>query len=176
MKKFSVLLLSALFMTGALTGCGSESTPETAVTTAGSIDSISAASTNSYYAESSLTGEALMTSIQNREGSFTVATVNADGTPNIATVVPGVASDNHLAFGIVANQTTANLDRNKVAVMSYYVYDADAEDKLERNQGARLVLQLVEDADTIAELRASNPDSTSDTTIFMEIVKVLTLG
>lgn len=142
----------------------------------GNIDSISAASTNMYYEESSLTGEALMTSIANREGAVAIATTNPDGTPNIATTIPGVASDKHLSFGIVPNQTTNNLFGNKIAVMSYYVYEAQEEDKFERNKGARLVLQLVEDEATIKELREANPDTTSDTTIFTEIVKVLPLG
>ncbi len=142
----------------------------------GDIDSISAASTNQYYEQSSLTGEELMTSIANREGAVAVATTNPDGTPNIATVIPGVASDKHLAFGIVPNQTTNNLFGNKVAVMSYYLYEAQEEDKFERNKGARLVLQLVEDEATIKELREKNAETTSDNSIFVEIVKVLPLG
>lgn len=55
-----------------------------------SADSTDAASSASlyFYEQGSLTGEELMTAIRNAEGSCSVATVNADGSPNLANLCP----------------------------------------------------------------------------------------
>ena len=73
-----------------------------------SVDSISAASKN-HYERSALAGEALMEAIRERTCSFTLATVNADGSPIAAVIIPGVADDGHLMFRMAANQSRTNL-------------------------------------------------------------------
>ena len=62
-----------------------------------------------------------------------MATVNADGSPNLANFVPYPAGEEYLAFTFSSNVTKENLLRTGEAMVSYYIYDADAEDKYERN-------------------------------------------
>ncbi|MCB2288560.1 peptidoglycan-binding protein [Clostridium sp. CS001] len=138
------------------------------------VDSISAASKTYYYESSSLTGVKLMDAIKARSGATSVATTNQDGTPNIATVVPGVADENHLQFGISPNQTSANILERKIAVLTFYIYNPTAVEKADRNIGARVVLKLVEDETKIKDLMTKT--KAAEGTIFMEIVKVLPLG
>ena len=49
--------------------------------------------------------------------------MNADGTPNIAIFVPGVADDSHIFFNWADNATKANVLREKTAIMSYDIAD-----------------------------------------------------
>lgn len=144
------------------------------VTVIPSVDSISAASKAYYYEKSSLTGANLMNAISARKGAAAVSTTNEDGTPNIATVIPGVVDENHLMFGISPNQTKTNINERKIAVLSYYIYKPEALEKSERNIGARLILKLVEDETKIKDLMTKT--KAAEGTIFMEIVKVLPLG
>lgn len=62
-----------------------------------SADSTDTASSASlyFYEQGSLTGEELMTAIRNAEGSCSVATVNADGSPNLANFVPYPAGEEY---------------------------------------------------------------------------------
>jgi peptidoglycan hydrolase-like protein with peptidoglycan-binding domain len=139
-----------------------------------SVDSISSASKANYYETSSLTGVNLMNAISARKGAVAVSTTNEDGTPNIATVIPGVADENHLMFGISPNQTKTNINERKIAVLSFYIYKPEAIEKSERNIGARLILKLVEDETKVKDLMTKT--KAAEGTIFMEIVKVLPLG
>ena len=72
-----------------------------------SVDSTDTASSASlyFYEQGSLTGEELMTAIRNAEGSCSVATVNADGSPNLANFVPYPAGEEYLAFTFSSNVT-----------------------------------------------------------------------
>ena len=167
MKKTNLLIIATLCMF-IFVGCTG------ANETAQDIDSISAASTVAFYPDSSLEGQELIDAIEAMAGSVTIATTNDDSTPNIATIVPGVIDEKTLMFGSTENQTKANIESRKLAVLSYYIYKPDAEDKAERNAGARLVLELIEDETRVEELRTQT--ETGEETFFMEIVKVLPLG
>ena len=116
-----------------------------------------------------------MTAIRNAEGSCSVATVNADGSPNLANFVPYPAGEEYLAFTFSSNVTKENLLRTGEAMVSYYIYDADAEDKYERNQGARFKVEPVTDEAVIAQLHEETPEIPQGAT-FVHIVEVLPLG
>lgn len=143
-----------------------------------SADSISAASKGNYYAKSSLAGEDLWKALESRQCAVAMATVNADGSPNLATVIPGVTKDRTaLIFGIAPNQTIVNLRERKLAVLSAYIYTPAATDKFERNKGARLVLELITDQAVITKLLEENKDrGASATSVFLKIVRVMPLG
>ena len=141
---------------------------------ADSTDTTSSASLY-FYEQGSLTGEELMTAIRNAEGSCSVATVNADGSPNLANFVPYPAGEEYLAFTFSSNVTKENLLRTGEAMVSYYIYDADAEDKYERNQGARFKVEPVTDEAVIAQLHEETPEIPQGAT-FVHIVEVLPLG
>ena len=139
-----------------------------------SVDSISAASKKNYYEQSSLKGTELLEELRNRRAAVSLATTNEDGTPNAAVVIPGVADEKTLMFGIADNQTKINIMARRYAVLTAYIYSPDEQDKLKRNRGARLILEVVTDKKKIDELMQKT--KAQQGTIFMEIVKVLPIG
>ncbi len=170
MKKligFSALLI-------VLTGCGGEATPP-------SVDTISSASTTYYYEESSITGDELNKALENPSeyGAVVLSTVNEDGSPNAATIVPSLIEENTLmAYIAEENSTRINLDREGMAVMTLFKHDATAEEKMERNQGARIVLSIISDEDRINELDTKNEvdEASKDMRYYFNIEEVLPLG
>jgi len=145
-----------------------------------SVDSISKASTGIYYGKTSLAGEDLWKALESYECAISVATVNADGTPNAAVVIPGVTNDRaYLYFGLAPNQTGINMKERKFAVLTAYNYTSPSKsaDKKMLSFGARIILEYVSDPATIAKLIEQNKDKkASPSTIFMKIVKVLPIG
>lgn len=176
------LLAAVMAMLMILSGCSQDSvdsvsgaTPkEDSHASADSTDTTSSASLY-FYEKGSLTGEELMTAIRNAEGSCSVATVNTDGSPNLANFVPYPAGEEYLAFTFSSNVTKENLLRTGEAMVSYYIYDAEAEDKYERNQGARFKVEPVTDEAVIAQLHEETPEIPAGAT-FVHIVEVLPLG
>ncbi len=137
-------------------------------------DSISAASEKVYFEENSLTGDKLRDAVHGyRGGAMPVATVNADGTPNLAFVGPDMIRDDAVMIGLWDNQTKENILRRKYAVAGVYLYDPDR--GITESRGARLVLELIEDPETIDELRSLVPDAPDDV-VFMKVLRVLPVG
>lgn len=118
---------------------------------------------------------ALLEAIGQFKGLCNVSTVNADGTPNIAIFVPGVADDSHIFFNWADNATKANVLREKTAIMSYDIADPTAEEKAGRHSGAVVKLELEEDADVLAQLQEAN-ESVSEASVVLKIVEVLPVG
>lgn len=117
---------------------------------------------------------ALLEAIGQFKGLCNVSTVNADGTPNIAIFVPGVADDSHIFFNWADNATKANVLREKTAIMSYDIADPTAEEKAGRHSGAVVKLEL-EDAEVLAQLQEAN-ESVSEASVVLKIVEVLPVG
>ncbi len=108
------------------------------------VDTFTTASITNYYEASSWTGETLMDAISSRTGAWTIATVNPDGSPNIAVAVFGVLDEDTLLLNLAPNQTAANITRTGEAMAIIYKYTADLEvDRSTRNQGAKLILETV---------------------------------
>ena len=118
---------------------------------------------------------ALLEAIGQFKGLCNVSTVNADGTPNIAIFVPGVADDSHIFFNWADNATKANVLREKTAIMSYDIADPTAEEKAGRHSGAVVKLELEEDAEVLAQLQGAN-ESVSEASVVLKIVEVLAVG
>ena len=118
---------------------------------------------------------ALLEAIGQFKGLCNVSTVNADGTPNIAIFVPGVADDSHIFFNWADNATKANVLREKTAIMSYDTADPTAEEKAGRHSGAVVKLELEEDAEVLAQLQEAN-ESVSEASVVLKIVEVLPVG
>lgn len=139
------------------------------------IDGITSASKTFYYEKSSFTNEVLFEKINEHGGemAITVATVNEDNSPNLAVLIPKVASKEHLVFGVSDNQTRKNLLLRKKAMLAVYSKHPESDDKLIQNQGARVLLILEEDSSTLQELRNKFPQPRL---IFMRILRVLPLG
>ena len=156
-----------------------------------SADSISAASVKNYYP--ALTGQDLMQALKNssdtsagagnkRNWACSMSTVNADGTPNVAVVIPGYADDETVRFGLAPNQTLVNLKARKMGVLTLYIRDpgapADKKDPVTgrayTDYGARLILELIEDPAAIKTLLEKT--KSREGTLFLKIVRVLPLG
>lgn len=161
---------SAEAVSSATTSEGGSSSSEAAETP----DAVSSASLI-FYEDSSLTGEEMRQAIRDAEGSCSVATVNDDGTVNLANFVPYPAGEDHLSFTFSENVTKANLAAGRDGMVSYYIYTKDAADKNERNKGARFRIALETDQAVIDQLAAENPEIPVGAT-FVRILEVLPLG
>ncbi|TVQ19891.1 MAG: hypothetical protein EA382_15845 [Spirochaetaceae bacterium] len=148
------------------------------------VDAISAASTQNYYEESSLSGVALYDLIGSRRAAFVWSTMNANGTPNAAVLVPGVVDRNQgilaQSFGGDGPQTIVNMRRGGYSILTVYQHNPDSADRLERNTGARVVCEYISDPAQqrrlLAEFQRVNPRATAENTVFLRIVRVLPLG
>lgn len=137
-------------------------------------DAVTSASVN-FYQNSSLDKPQLMEAIAGAEGGCTIATVNADGTPNLIVAVPAAAGDSHLAFTWQENDTKANLQRGSQVVISYFLYNKDEPDKEQRYRGARVKGHLETDQAVIDKLLADDPTLPPICT-FVVIDEVVPLG
>ena len=182
MKKLSLLLLAA-----ALVGCANNATssetvtPSAAPTVEATSDTFTSASLNKYfYQDSALTGEELWEVLASYQAAPTVATVNPDGTPNLAVFMPGMPmeldGERYFVFGLSDNQTKLNLEQNKTGVLALYQYDPTAEDKMERNVGARIKFEIVEDEKIIEALNKANDNAIREGSTICHVVEVLPLG
>lgn len=138
------------------------------------VDAQASASVTYYYESSSLKGDALLNAIKERKCAISVATVNADGSPNAAVVIPGLADEETLMFGLANNQTKVNFIERKQAVVTAYIYSPTATSKADRNIGARLEVEYISDEAKIKELTAKTNAAAG--TMFVKIIKILPLG
>lgn len=139
-----------------------------------SVDTISAASGKLYYEAGSYNAEQLKAALSAYPyaGSVTIATVNEDGTPNLAVAVPGLSPDGqYLMFGLAENRTKANMLARNFAVVAIYEYRPTAESKPDRNRGCRIILEYPG-----AEANAALNAGKERPSLYMKIVKILPLG
>lgn len=172
MKRRDNRIVAAIIITmGVLlaSGCSAKE----AVKEAEPVDAVSSAS-QVFYQESSLDREQLWAAIAERRGGCTIATVNEDGTPNLIVAVPGTAGEDHIYFTWADNVSKANAQRTGQAMVSYYIYDADAESKAERNVGARMRLELERDEKVLAKLAETDPTVKAGTVF--KVVEILPIG
>lgn len=131
------------------------------------------ASTSYYYEAASVTGDDFIAFVNERKGAVSIATTNEDGSPNLATLVPGITPDGkYLTITSAENQTIKNIEERKLAVFQFYNYQAQEEDKMKRNTGARAIVKY--DADKQAEL--TEQYKPREGSFMLEIVKVIPLG
>lgn len=160
-KVFSLLLVLGLLVTG--------------VALAEDVDTTTAASQNYYGDVSLLTLEDLIPAITAFKGACTFATVNEDGSPNLAVFVPGITENGYIVSNQAPNATQTNIRRTKQAVIAYYIYNPEATERAEKYGGARLVVTLEEDPAILEELIALN-ERYSENTLFLKIEEILPLG
>lgn len=170
-----ILTASVLFAAGcgAAGAAAGTSTEAPAGTAADPVDAVSSAS-QIFYEDSSLDRDQLWTAIGERKGGCTIATVNEDGTPNLIVAVPATAGEDHIYFTWADNVSKANVQRTGQAIAGYYIYNADAESKTERNIGARLRLELERDEEVLAKLAEKDPTVKAGTVF--KVAELLPLG
>ena len=166
MKKFlAAILMLCLFALPALA-----ETAETAVT-----DAVSSASVADFYADGILTGDDLMNAINAYSGFYAVASVNADGTPNLGFYIYGcvkVEEKYYLQLGLSPNQTTANVDNGSELVAMYAALPEEG--ATYPTSGARMTLAKVTDDALLEELLKTAPEGF--TPMYYEITSVRSLG
>lgn len=160
MKKMLSLLLCALLLTS-LAAFGE-----------GDVDAVSSASTVYYF--DGIDGDTLMDAINSYAGFYAIASVNANGTPNIAFFVYAMVKLDdtyYLQLGLSPNQTTANID-NGSELMAMYGCSPEAFPYA--SVGARMYLSKVEDEETLSALAAFSP--AGYTPLYYEVTSVVPMG
>lgn len=133
-----------------------------------------------FYKDSALTDDALWNVMASYQAAPTIATVNPDGFPNLAVFMPGLPmeldGERYFALGLSDNQTKLNLEQNKTGVLALYQYDPAAKEKMERNVGARIKFEIVEDEKIIEALNKANDNAIREDSTVCHLVEVLPLG
>ena len=139
------------------------------------VEAVTHASVTDYYGDFGLSGDALMEAINTPAGSYVIATVNEDGTPQLGFFVYSMMKERdtyYLALGLAENQTRENLERTGEAMAIYAANpgkDADAQYVV---SGARMSLKLVTDEKLAEKLNTAG----YDTTMFCEVEWAKPLG
>lgn len=175
-KLISMALLLTLLVGCATTPKDDAITPKDDET----VDTFTTASINNFYGESGLTGDKLWEVLSTYQSAPTIATVNPDGTPNLAVFMPGghmtLDGEDYFVFGLMDNQTKLNLEREKLGVLALYIYTPTAEAKTDRNVGARIKFEYIDEEATINKLKEQYPDIVTDTAMICKAVEILPLG
>lgn len=175
MKKFALTSLAVLLLAGcsaadAEPSASASATPET--------DTFTSASVSDFYGDSGLTDDALWTAFDSFQLTPSVATVNPDGTPNIAVVIPGshteVDGNDYFVFGLAENQTKANLQENGEGVMTL-VGGFDDEKKALSGIGARVSFTVVTDEEELSAVKEAN-EKVTDENIVCKVTEIRSLG
>lgn len=192
MKVYKLLIFSLSLLV--LTSCSSINKDETESKTqettpnavTANVDTISKASTTYFYEESSLkeNSKELLDVLKSPStfGAVSVATTNEDGSPNLATIVPSLVDEEKgymiMAFG-GDSSTKINITERKLAVLGIFKHTPDSENKQDRNQGVRIVLEYVDNQENVIKelIEDSKIDEKSaSSAVVLKIVKVLPLG
>ena len=164
MKKILAILMACAMILGCACAVA-----ETAV------DAVTTASVANYYG--ALTGDELMDAINSYTGFYAVASVNPDGTPNIAYFIYGMKKLGdvyYVQLGINPNQTTANIDNGSALIAMYGALPAADAQLQSATSGAKMVLKKVEDEAVLAELLKTAPEGY--TPMYYEVVETRPLG
>ena len=170
MKKLLAVLLGLIMLTAS---CALAQ--ETEIPPAEIVDTAGSASVADFYGAYAIAGDALMEAINSYAGFYAVATVNEDGTPNLAFFVYGcvkVEDKYYISLGIAENQTRENILRTGEAVAMYGAVPAADSGMPYAVAGARMTLKLVTDEALLSQL--ANPQYPG--TLFAEIVSLRSLG
>ena len=139
------------------------------------VDAVSTASVANYYG--AMTGDELMNAVNSYSGFYAVASVNPDGTPNIAYFIYGMKKLNdvyYIQLGINPNQTTANIENGSELIAMYGALPAADAQLQSSTSGAKMVLKKVEDEAILAELLKSAPEGYAP--MYYEVVETRPLG
>ena len=138
-------------------------------------DAVTTASVANYYG--ALTGDELMNAVNSYTGFYAVASVNPDGTPNIAYFVYGmqkIGDVYYVQLGINPNQTTANIENGSELMAMYGALPAADAQLMTATNGAKMVLKKVDDEEILAELLKTAPEGY--TPMYYEVIETRPLG
>jgi hypothetical protein len=118
-------------------------------------------------------------------GIVVVSTVNPDGSPNAAVVIPGLFENKYLTFGLAPNQTLENFKRGSLVVVSVFLPKPGVESTKYgdiRKYGARIYCEVLQDASekaaVIERYNVDKPDNRKMTmdSILLVIKKIDPIG
>ncbi len=138
-------------------------------------DAVTTASVANYYG--ALAGDELMDAINSTSGFYAVASVNPDGTPNIAYFIFAMIKledTYYIQLGINPNQTTANIENGSGLMAIYGALPAADAQLQSATNGAKMVLKKVEDEAVVTELLKTAP--AGYTPMYYEVVETRPLG
>ena len=141
----------------------------------GAVDAVSSASVNDFYSDGILEGDDLMNALNSYSGFYAVASVGADGAPNLGFYIYGCVKLEdvyYLQLGLSPNQTTANIENGSELVAMYAALPAEG--ATFPTSGARMTLSRVEEEAVLEELLKSAPQGY--TPMYYEITSVRPLG
>lgn len=136
------------------------------------VDAVSSASVSYYF--DGIDGDELMEAINSYTGFYAIASVNPDGTPNIAFFIYGMVKledKYYVQLGINPNQTSINIE-NGSDLMAMYGKTPEAFPYA--SVGARMYLTLVTDEATLQALSAFSP--AGFTPYYLEVTKTVPMG
>lgn len=138
------------------------------------IDSISSASVMLSSSDYTLENATEVFSLPNT--AVVISTVNADGTPNAASMQPIIIDNETIAvMSSLGNQTLINITNRKYAIFTVYSVDTGGG----MGTGARLVVEYITDEDETVEKRTDYKEITgkdvTDMAVLLKVVKVLPL-
>ncbi len=139
------------------------------------VDTVTTASVANYYG--ALTGDELMDAVNSYTGFYAVASVNPDGTPNIAYFIYGMKKLNdvyYVQLGINPNQTTVNIENGSALIAMYGAIPAPDAQPQSATTGAKMVLKKVEDQAILDELLKTAPEGF--TPMYYEVTEVRPIG
>ena len=139
------------------------------------VDAVTTASVANYYG--ALEGDDLMNAINSYSGFYAVASVNPDGTPNIAYFIFGmkkVGDVYYIQLGINPNQTTVNIENGSELIAMYGALPAADAQLQSATSGAKMILKKVEDEAVLAELLAGAPEGYAP--MYYEVVETRPIG
>ena len=139
------------------------------------VDTVTTASVANYYG--ALTGDELMDAVNSYTGFYAVASVNPDGTPNIAYFIYGMKKLNdvyYVQLGINPNQTTVNIENGSALIAMYGAIPAPDTQPQSATTGAKMVLKKVEDQAILDELLKTAPEGF--TPMYYEVTEVRPIG
>ena len=172
MKRIMLLLLTLVIVFTAV-GCTKQ---QATGTVKPSVDTITAASGQLYYPSGSYDLPALQAALAAYPYKVTVsiATTNADGSPNLAVAIPGITSEGkYLKLGLADNRTKTNMTERELAVVMFYEYNPIAVEKTDRNRGTRVVARYVGDKENT---RLNKENNDKNPSVYLEIVELLPIG
>ena len=118
-----------------------------------------------------------MEAINSYSGFYAVASVNPDGTPNIAYFIYGMKKLGdvyYIQLGINPNQTTQNIENGSALIAMYGALPAADAQLQSATNGAKMVLKKVEDEAILEELLKTAPEGF--TPMYYEVIETRPLG
>ncbi len=165
MKKFFALFL-ALMMVVPMAAMA-EAVPSPVA------DAFTSASQANYYAQYALAGDDLMNAVNSQTGTYLIATVNPDGTPNVGYFIFAIKKLNdkyYVQLGLAENQSKVNLEATGTGLGIYVANPIEG--MTYTVSGARFYFEAIEDQAVIDALMADARQGA----MFFEITEVLPLG